>query len=129
MPPIQHAYYKLKRFDNLIPFANIVIFEFVLYYTPNKLHYKFNLLSKQFIESTNLSLLRLSIRWTLKFKIQTTITLFIAVNHYRGPLRKQKHLAQWGQKVIFMNFDWRISFHFVGFLIFFQSTGCHCNYD
>ena len=30
---------------------------------------------------------------TLKFKIQPTVTLFTAVNHYSEPLRKQKRFA------------------------------------
>ena len=33
---------------------------------------------------------------TLKFKIQPTVTIFTAVNHCSGPLRKQKRLAQQG---------------------------------
>ena len=37
---------------------------------------------------------------TLKFKIQPTVTLFTAVNHYSGPLRKLKRFSQPGQKVI-----------------------------
>ena len=57
-----------------------------------------------------------------KTKIQTTATLFTAVNHCCEPLRKQKCLAQRGQKVMFMRCDWRISIHFVGFY-FWPSAG------
>ena len=57
---------------------------------------------------------------TLKFKIQLTVTLFTAVNHCSGFLRKQKRLAERGQKLLFVvRCDWRISIHFVGFCIFF----------
>ena len=56
--------------------------------------------------------------WTLKFKIQPTITLFTAVNHCSGPLTKQKRLPERGQKVMFVRCDWWISVHFVGFCIF-----------
>ena len=58
---------------------------------------------------------------TLKFKIQPTVTFFTAVSHCIGPLRKQKRLAQQGQKVMFMHCDWPILIHFVGFCIFVVS--------
>ena len=55
---------------------------------------------------------------TLKFKIQPTTMLFTVINHLSRPLRKQKRLAQWGQKVIFMCCDWQIWIHFVSFCNF-----------
>ena len=45
---------------------------------------------------------------SLKFKIQPTVMIFTAD-------RKQKRLAQWGQKVNFLCSDWQISIHFVSF--------------
>ena len=61
--------------------------------------------------------------WTLKFKIQSIITLFefTVVNHCGGPLRKQKRLAQQGQRVMFMCCDWQILIYFVGFCLFVVS--------
>ena len=39
-------------------------------------------------------------KWTVKFKIQTTVMLFTAINHCSGPLRKQKCLAEQGQRIL-----------------------------
>ena len=50
----------------------------------------------------------------LKFKIQSTVTLFTAINRYSRPLS----MVQLGQKVMFVHYDWRIWIHFVGFCIF-----------
>ena len=55
--------------------------------------------------------------WTLKFKIQPTVTLFTAVN-YRN---KKQRLVQRGQTFMLVRCDWRISIHFVGFCIFVVS--------
>ena len=55
---------------------------------------------------------------TMKFKIQPSVMLFTAVNHYSGSHTKQKQLPQWGQKVMFVCCDWQFSIHFVGFCIF-----------
>ena len=78
-------------------------------------------------ETNNLSSLKLTLKpnmmpfknmQTLKFKIQPAVTPFIDVNHCTRPLRKQKHLAQQGQKVMSVHCFWQISIHFVGFCIF-----------
>ena len=53
---------------------------------------------------------------TLKFNLHSTI--FIAVNHRSGPLRKQEHLAHGDPQVMFMPCDWRILIPTVGFSIF-----------
>ena len=56
----------------------------------------------------------------LKFKIQPSVVLFTAINHCSRPVGKQKHLAQWGQNIMFMRCDWQFTVHFVS-LVFFCS--------
>ena len=55
---------------------------------------------------------------TLLLKTQPIVTFFIAVNQCSGPLMKQRHLAQRGQKATYKHCDWWISIHFASFCIF-----------
>ena len=57
---------------------------------------------------------------TLKFKIQPIFMLFTAVNHCSRLVRKQKHMAQLGQNVMFVHCDWQFMIHFVS--LFFSAV-------
>ena len=66
--------------------------------------------------------------WTLKFKIQPTVTLFTAINHCSGPLRKQKCFARRGQRVISCAVIGRFQ-STLSVSVFLRSVGCCRNYD
>ena len=66
----------------------------------------------------------------LKFKSQLTIAFFAAVNHLKGPLRKQNFTltGSKGQGLWFVICDWWISIRFVCFCVL-RFVACDRNYD
>ena len=65
---------------------------------------------------------------TLKFKIQSTVTLFTAVNHWSGPRRKQNvwlnRVKRSCSRAVIGGFRSTLSVS-----VFFWSVACRCNYD